>query len=164
MKIWFRNIISAKLKYKKCTRRIKHDLFFLYYSWLKLDISFSTSLAWLIFLVVFFFANYCHLLSFLKKSQNCSVTNFCIVSNLFLHEYNDKNFSKGNKKQVSLWNQCHCETRKPVFLWNQFPCDASFPGTPVSPRHQFPCDTSFPATPVSPRNQYWIQKFFKFLM
>ena len=44
MKICFRNTSSAKLKWKECTRRIKHDCFFLYYGWFKLDILFSTSL------------------------------------------------------------------------------------------------------------------------
>ena len=37
MKICFRKISSAKLKWKKCTRRIKHECFFLHYGWLKLD-------------------------------------------------------------------------------------------------------------------------------
>ena len=81
-----------------------------------------------------FFANYCHLLNFLKKSQNCNVTNFCIISNLFHHKCNDKNFSKGKKKPVSLQNQCPCETSvpaKPMSLRNQ--CKA------VSLRNQFPC-------------------------
>ena len=44
MKIYFRKMSSAKLKWKECTRRIKHDFFFLYYGWLKLDILLSTSL------------------------------------------------------------------------------------------------------------------------
>ena len=86
MKIWFRNISSAKLRWKGCTRRIKHDcFFFLYYGWLKLDI-FHSQLP-LTHFSSRFFANYCHLLSFFKKSQNFS-----------------------NKKQVSLPNQFHCET------------------------------------------------------
>ena len=98
MKIWFRNISSTKLKWKGCTRRIKHDCFFSV-SWLTQVGYFILNFPWLIFLVVFF-ANYCHLLSFFKKSQNCNVTNFCIISNLFHHKYNDKNFSKGNKNNL----------------------------------------------------------------
>ena len=94
-----------------------------------------------IFLVVFF----CQLLQssqFLKKSQNCNVTNFCIISNLFPHKYNDKNFNKGT-------------------------CETSFPGKPrkpVSLRNQSPCETGFLGKPVSLRNQYWMQKFCKSLM
>ena len=68
MRIWFRNVSSAKLKWKGCTRRIKHDCLFLYYGWLKLDISFSTSLlTHFSSCFFFFFANYCHLLSFFKN-------------------------------------------------------------------------------------------------
>ena len=62
MKVWFRNVSSAKLKWKGCTRRIKH---FLHYGWLKLDTSFSTSL--LTHFSSCLFASYCHLLSFFKK-------------------------------------------------------------------------------------------------
>ena len=137
MKIWFRNISSTKLKWKGCTRRIKHDCFFSV-SWLTQVGYFILNFPWLIFLVVFF-ANYCHLLSFFKKSQNCNVTNFCIISNLFHHKYNDKNFSKGNKKPVSLRNQ---------FPWP----------------NQFPRQTSVPTKPAPPPNQYWMQKSFKPLM
>ena len=133
MKIWFRNISSAKLKWKECTRRIKHDCFFFCImvdsSWIfhsQLPLTHFSSC---------FFANYCHLLSFLKKSQNCNVTNFCIISNLFHHKFNDKRFSKGNKK--------------PVFLRNQFPCKTSFPAKLVSLRNQFPSETSFHAKPIS---------------
>ena len=99
---------------------------------------FILNFPWLIFLIGFFCANYCNLLSFLKKSQNCNVTNFSIISNLFHHKYNDKNISKGNKK--------------PVSLRHQFPCQTSFPAKPVSLPNQFPCQTSFPAKPVSLRN------------
>ena len=53
MKIWFRNISSAKLRWKGCTRRIKHDcLFFCIMvdsSWIYFILNFP----WLIFLVVF---------------------------------------------------------------------------------------------------------------
>ena len=137
MKIWFRNISSAKLKWKGCTRRIKHDCFFFCImvdsSWIfhsQLPLTHFSSC---------FFANSCHLLSFLKKSQNCNVTNFCIISNLFHHKYNDKNFSKGNKKPVSLRNQ---------FPWP----------------NQFPRQTSVLTKPAPPPNQYWMQKSFKPLM
>ena len=88
-----------------------------------------------------FFANYCHLLSFLKKSQNCNVTNFCIISNLFHHKYNDKNFSKGNKKRVSPRNQCPRQTSapvKPAPRQNQRPRETNGPARPVSPPNQFP--------------------------
>ena len=61
---------------------------------------------------------------FLNKSQNCNATNFCIISTLFHHKYNDENFSKVNKEQVSPRNQFSMEQ--------------------VSPRNQFPCRTSFP--------------------
>ena len=137
MKIWFRNISSAKLKWKGCTRRIKHDCFFFCImvdsSWIfhsQLPLTHFSSC---------FSANYCHLLSFLKKSQNCNVTNFCIISNLFHHKYNDKNFSKGNKKPVSLRNQ---------FPWP----------------NQFPRQTSVLTKPAPPPNQHWMQKSFKPLM
>ena len=66
MKIWFRNISSAKLKWKGCTRRIKYDCFFSVL-WLTQVGYFNLNFPWFIFLVVFS-ANYCHLLSFLKKS------------------------------------------------------------------------------------------------
>ena len=102
-----------------------------------------------------FFANYCHLLSFLKKSQNCNVTNFCIISNLFHHKYNDKNFNKGNKKPVSLQNQLPCETSFPAKSAsppNQLPHQTSFPTKPASPPNQLPRQTSFSAKPASLRN------------
>ena len=35
IKICFRNISSAMLKWKECTGRIKHDCLFQYYGWLK---------------------------------------------------------------------------------------------------------------------------------
>ena len=66
-----------------------------------------------IFLVEFL----CQLLPsswFLKNSENCNVTNFCIISNLFHHKYNDKIFRTGNKKQVPLRNQLPCETSFPA--------------------------------------------------
>ena len=61
--------------------------------------------------------NYCHLFSFLKKSQNCNIINFCITSNLLHHKYNDNNFGKDNKKQASLPNQYPCATRKLISFW-----------------------------------------------
>ena len=93
----------------------------------KLD--FIRNFPWIIFLFgVFFFANYCHLLSFLKNSQNCNVTNFYIINNLFHHKDNDKNFSKGKKKQV--------------FLRSQFPCKVNVAAKPVSLRSQCPYETN----------------------
>ena len=88
-----------------------------------------------------FFANYCHLISFFKKPQNCNVTNFYIISNLFHHKYNDKNFRIGNKKPVSLRNQSHpvkpiSPPVKPIS-----PCETNLP-----PQNQSP-----PAKPISPR-------------
>ena len=62
MKICFRNINSAKLKWKECNRIIKHDCFFSVL-WLTQVGYFILNFPWLIFLIVFF-ANYCHLLSF----------------------------------------------------------------------------------------------------
>ena len=139
MKIWFRNISSAKLKWKGCTTRIKHDCFFFCImvdpSWI-----FHSALPLTHFSSCFFCANYCHSPSFLKKSQNYNVTNFSIISNLFHHKYNDKNISKSNKR--------------PVSLRDQFSCETSFPAKPVSLRDQFPCQTSFPAKPVSLPNQF----------
>ena len=52
MKIWFRNVSSAKLKWKGCTRRIKHDCFFSVL-WLTQVGYFILNFPWLIFLVVF---------------------------------------------------------------------------------------------------------------
>ena len=100
MRIWFRNVSSAKLKWKGCTRRIKHDCLFLYYGWLSW-IFHSQLPFWLIFLVVFFLPITAICLVSLKKSQNGNITNFCIISSLFHHKYNDKIFSKGKKKKVS---------------------------------------------------------------
>ena len=42
---------------------------------------------------------------FLKKSQNCHVTNFYIISNLFHYKYDNKNFSNGSAKADFLRNQ-----------------------------------------------------------
>ena len=128
MKIWFRNISFAKLKWKECTRRIKNCLFFIMVdsSWIfhsQLPLTHFSSC---------FFANYCHLPSFLKKSQNCNVTNFCTIPNLFQHKYNGKNFSKYNKKQVSPRNQSPRET--------------NFPAKPASPQNQLPHKTNIGST------------------
>ena len=84
-KICFRNISSAKLKWNKCTRRIKHDCFFLYYGWLKLDFILNFPCALTHFSSWCFFVNCCYLLSFLK---DFIVTIFCIISYLFHHKYN----------------------------------------------------------------------------
>ena len=52
----------------------------------------------------------------------------CIVSNLFHHKYNDKDFSKGNKKK--------------------FPRETSVLAKPVAPRNQRPRETNGPAKPA----------------
>ena len=52
MNFWFRNISSAKLKWKECTRRITHDCFFSVI-WLTQVGYFILNFPWLIFLVVF---------------------------------------------------------------------------------------------------------------
>ena len=114
MKICFRNISSAKLKWKKFTRR--HDCFFFSVLGLTQVGYFIIDFPWPIFIVFFF----CQLLPsayFLKESQNF-VTNFCIISNLFHHKYIDKT----------------CETSypaKPVTLRNQLPWETSFPAKPI---------------------------------
>ena len=64
---------------------------------------FILNFPWPIFIVFF-----CHLLVpayFLKKSQNCIVTNFCSINNLFHHKYIDESFNKGVTK-----NKFLCET------------------------------------------------------
>ena len=102
---------------------------------------------------IFFLTNYCHLLSFLKQSQNRNVTNFCIISNLFHHKYNDKKFVKGNKKPDSLRNQFLCKTS--FHCKTSFPCETSFPCKTSFPcETSFPCKTSFPAEPVPVLNKY----------
>ena len=105
-----------------------------YSSFIMVDSSwiFHSQLSLTLFSSFFFLANYCDLLSFLK---NHKIVMSLIISNLFYHKYNDKNFSKGNKKQGS--------------LRNQFPRKTNFPAKPVSPRNQFPCKTSFLAKPFS---------------
>ena len=111
MKICFRNINSAKLKWKIFCMLVDS-------SW----ISFSTPLthfSWCCFF--FFFANYCHLLSFLKDHKIILSLTFALLNNFFHHKYDDGNFSKGNKKQDSLRNQFLRRTSfhaKPVSLWN----------------------------------------------
>ena len=146
---------------------------------------FHSQLPLTIFIVVFFFAIYCHLLSFLKNQKILLSPTFTIyISHLFHHKYIDKSFTKGNKKQVSLRNQFSCETSfhqfscqtsfpaKPVSLPSQFPCQTSFPSFPTKPvslPNQFLRQTSFPAKPVSLPNQLPYQtnigcKFFKSLM
>ena len=67
MKICFRNINSAKFKWKECSKRIKYGCFFCILVGSS-SISFSTTLD-LFFLVFFFFANYSHLLSFSKDTK-----------------------------------------------------------------------------------------------
>ena len=158
MQICFRNISSAKLKWKECTRR--HDVSVLGLTQVGY---FILNFPWPIFIVVVF-AIYCHLLSFLKNHQILLSLTFALcTSNLFHHKYIDKRFTKGNKKtsfpakSVSPRNQFPRETSfpaKPVSPRNQFPRETSFPAKPVSPRNQFPRETSFPAKPVSPRNQF----------
>ena len=118
-----------------------------------------------------FFANYCHLISFFKKPQNCNVTNFCIISNFFPHKYNDTNFRIGNKKLVSPRNQSH--PAKPISPreinlspreTNPSPRETnpSSRETNLSPRETnlSPRETNLPprnqpppAKPISPRNQ-----------
>ena len=98
MKIWFRNISSAKLKWKECTRRIKHDCCsFLYYGWLKLDISFSTSIDSFVYLFFCLFVCFLPITDIClvseKKSQNFNVINFCIAGILFQHKCNHKNLT-----------------------------------------------------------------------
>ena len=110
-------------------------------SWISFSTSFDS-----FFQLVFFFCQLLPSAQFLKKLQNCNVTNFCIVNNLFQHKYNDKNFSKGNKKQVS--------------LRNQLPFETSFPAKPASPRNQLPCETSFSAKTASLRNQVLCKSSF----
>ena len=136
MKICFRNISPAKLKWKECPRRIKQDCFSLYYRWFKLDISISSSLDSFFYLVLFI-ANCCHLLSFLKNHKIVislvTLVNFSIISNLFHHKYNDKNFSKGNEKPVSPRNQ-FCQQ-------NQFPDETSPPAKPAPRWDQPPHET-----------------------
>ena len=129
MKICFRNISSAKLKWKECTRR--HD-----FSGLGLTQVgyFIFNFPWPIFIDVVF-AIYCHLLSFLKNHKLLLSLTFALcTSNLFHHKYIDKSFTNGNKKQVS--------------LRNQFACETSFPAKPVCLRNQFACETSLPAKPI----------------
>ena len=80
-----------------------------------------------------FFASYCYFFVS-KKLQNCNVTNFCIISNLLHHKYNDKDFSKGT-------------------------CETSYPA-----QNKVPRQTRVPVKPVFPWNQYWMQKLFRPLM
>ena len=113
MKICFRNINSAKLKWKIFCMLVDS-------SW----ISFSTSLDsffQMLFFFFHFFANYCHLLSFLKDRKVILSLTFALLNNFFHHKYDDENFSKSNKKQDSLRNQFPRRTSfhaKPVSLWN----------------------------------------------
>ena len=120
MKICFINISSTKLKWKECTRRIKHECFLVL--WFRLKLDFILKFPWLIFLVGVF-RQLLPSASFLSKSQYCNVTNFCIISNLFHNKYNNENFSKRNKK--------------PVSQKNQFPCETSFPVKEVSLQNQY---------------------------
>ena len=89
----------------------------------------------------FFFAIYCHLLSFLNNHKILLSLTFALyISNLFHHKYIDKSFSKGNKKQVSLQNQFPCKTSFP--LQNQFPSKTSVPAKPVSLETNIGCRSS----------------------
>ena len=129
MKICFRNIRSARLKWKECTRR--HDFSGLGLTQVRY---FILNFPWPIFIDVVF-AIYCHLLSFLKNHKILLWLTFALcTSNLFHHKYIDKSFTNGNKKQVS--------------LRNQFACETSFPAKPVCLRNQFACETSLPAKPI----------------
>ena len=156
MKICFRNMSSANLKWKEYPKRIKEDCFFCIMvdsSWI-----FQSQLP------------LTHFSSFLPITAICWVYQiitklWLIMINLFHHKYNDKNFKKGNKKPVS--------PPPTSFPWcNQFPPAQPAPPHNQSPQcNQSPRTTSIPPTqpvsppqPVSPRNQYWMKKFFKPLM
>ena len=85
MQICFRNISSTQLNVRSVLDELNMTVFFQYSS---------------------FFSNWCHLLSFLKNHKIMqTVTNFCIIHNFFHHRHNDKNLSKGDRKQISLQNQ-----------------------------------------------------------
>ena len=94
MKVWFRNISSAKLKWKECTRRIKHDCCFFCImvesSWI-----FHSQLPSNHFSICFFCCCFLPITAIFlvseKKSQTFNVINFCIAGILFQHKYNDKN-------------------------------------------------------------------------
>ena len=95
---------------------------FLYACWLKLNFILNSLVSFFqVLLFFFFFANYCHLLSFLKDHKIILSLTFALLNNFFHHKYDDENFSKGNKKQDSLRNQFLRRTSfhaKPVSLWN----------------------------------------------
>ena len=149
MKICFRNISSAKLKWKECSRRIKYDCFFCILIGSS-SISFSTTLD-LFFLVFFFFCQLLPSAQFLERYQSCNVTNFCIISNLLHHKYNDTLLERVSRNPVSLRTQFLCEPSfpaNPVSLRNQFPCAISFPAEPAPLRNQFPREISSPAKPM----------------
>ena len=54
---------------------------------------------------------------FLEKSQSCNVSNFCIISNLFHHKYNDKILTRLTR--------------------NHFPRKIGFPAKPVPLQNQY---------------------------
>ena len=127
--ICFRNISSANVKWKKCTRRIEHDCFFCI-GWLKLD--FILNFPWFMFLVGVFLANYCHLLSYLKNHKIVMPVTFALLVIYFTTSIMIKILARVTR--------------------SKFPCKTSFPAKPVSLQNQFPCKTSFPAKTVSLRN------------
>ena len=83
MKICFRNICSANVKWKRCTRRIEHNWFFSVL-WLT-QVGFLSQLplthltSWCFFFFFFlFFCHYCHLLSFLKNHKTVMSLTFAL--------------------------------------------------------------------------------------
>ena len=107
MKICFRNINSAKLKWKIFYMLVDS-------SWISFSTSLDSSFQMLFFLFFFFFCQ-------LKDHKIILSLTFALLNNFFHHKYDDENFSKGNKKQDSLRNQFLRRTSfhaKPVSLWN----------------------------------------------
>ena len=107
MKICFRNINSAKLKWKIFYMLVDS-------SWISFSTSLDSSFQMLFFLFFFFFCQ-------LKDHKIILSLTFALLNNFFHHKYDDENFSKGNKKQGSLRNQFPRRTSfhaKPVSLWN----------------------------------------------
>ena len=107
MKICFRNIHSAKLKWKIFYMLVDS-------SWISFSTSLDSSFHLLFFLFFFFFCQ-------LKDHKIILSLTFALLNNFFHHKYDDENFSKGNKKQGSLRNQFPRRTSfhaKPVSLWN----------------------------------------------
>ena len=107
MKICFRNINSAKLKWKIFYMLVDS-------SWISFSTSLDSSFQMLFFLFFFFFCQ-------LKDHKIILSLTFALLNNFFHHKYDDENFSKSNKKQDSLRNQFPRRTSfhaKPVSLWN----------------------------------------------